>query len=163
MNRKIGDAMNHQTGLDSKFLLDELIKQSNINRKWIDEESEFSEQRESRSRPSEEAEVSQEVLPRNTDEIYPEDSQEEIGDSFDESREYDSNKYMPMPEPTQEPIKVNPIQNEQESQKVQDGPAKPVWINPIPPEGLVTDYLESGLDGFGLKLPATGENNAKQS
>ena len=48
MNQKIGHAMNHQAGLDSKFLLDELIKQSNFNRKWIDEESSLSEQREAK-------------------------------------------------------------------------------------------------------------------
>ena len=60
--------MNHQAGLDSKFLLDELIKQSNFNRKWIDEDSSLSEQREARRMHKSESEDGSDHsdLPRHT-------------------------------------------------------------------------------------------------
>ena len=143
LNKQVGVEKEGRGGLDSKYLLEELMRH-NFSKKWIEEESSSLSDRDRQNNNSNNPEPSVEQLTPST---FPKLSRNEDDEpSLDDSQVYDRNKYeMNSLEEGEAPAKAEEaVEKKRETIDIQ-------WINSqLHDEVIVKNYLDCGLEKFTL-------------
>lgn len=141
LNRQVGVEKEGRAGLDSKYLLEELMRH-NFSKKWIDEESSSLSDRERQSSNANNADPPPEQLSPST---FPKLSRNEDDESLDDSQGYDRNKYE------MNSLEEAEAARSQEASGKKREPIDMQWINSqLHDEVIVKNYLDCGLEKFAL-------------